>query len=293
LSCEIRFNKDRTKAWLGQPHLIKAMENKFKEEVEMLTVYKTPGTPGQGIVRPKSDKEKVGPELQSRYRTGTGMLLWLVKHSRPDIDNAVRELTKCNDGAHQAAYKELLRSIKFVLDTKDFGLKLEPMAEVDGEWFMQMFVDSDHAGDKESRISVTGYILYLMGVPILWKSKGQRSVALSSSEAEYVALSEAAKEIKFVYMILKSMGIKVKTPIRVRVDNMGAIYMSGYNVSSNRTKHIDVRYHFVREYVEDGFIEIIFVTTENNDADGFTKNVDGSTYDRHAVKYVADKSFLK
>ena len=105
LSCEIRFNKDRTKAWLGQPHLIKNLEAKFGEMVSGLTTYKTPGTPNQGIVQPTEEQHKISPEDQSIYRSGVGMLLYLVKHSRPDIANVVRELSKCNDGATQGAFQ--------------------------------------------------------------------------------------------------------------------------------------------------------------------------------------------
>ena len=72
-----------------------------------------------------------------------------------------------------------------------------------------MFTDSDFGGDKDTRISITGYILYVLGVPVSWKSKSQRSVTLSLSEAEYVALSEAAKEIKFVAQSIEALGIKV------------------------------------------------------------------------------------
>ena len=81
-----------------------------------------------------------------------------------------------------------------------------------------------------------------MGVPLTWKSKSQRSVTLSSSEAEYVALLEAAKEIKFVYQLLQSIGIDIKLPITVKVDNIGAIFMSENTSTSRRTKHVDVRY---------------------------------------------------
>ena len=83
-----------------------------------------------------------------------------------------------------------------------------------------MLSDSDLAGDKETRISVAGYILYLMEVPISWKSKSQKSVILSSNEAEFMAMSEAAKEVKFVYQVLKSMGIPVRLPIIIQVDNI-------------------------------------------------------------------------
>ncbi len=101
-----------------------------------------------------------------------------------------------------------------------------------------------------------------------------------------MALSEAAKEIKFVAQILMSMGIPVKLPIVVRVDNIGAIFMAENVTTSTRTRHVDVRYHFVREFVEDGFIKVIFVRTTKNKADIFTKNVTGELYDTHT------KSFL-
>ena len=91
---------------------------------------------------------------------------------------------------------------------------------------MVAYSDSDYAGDKESRLSVAGFVLYLMGVPISWRSKGMKVVAQSSTEAAYIALSETAKEVKFVYQVLVSLGIKVKLPIIVRVDNLGTIFMS-------------------------------------------------------------------
>ena len=104
-----------------------------------------------------------------------------------------------------------------------------------------------------------------------------------------MALSEAAKEVTFVFQVLQSMGVKVNLPIVVRVDNIGAIFI-GTNVTvSQRSKHIDVRYHFVREYVQDGFIRIIFVRTKDNDADIFTKNLSGELHDRHATKIVGVK----
>jgi hypothetical protein len=217
------------------------------------------------------------------------MLLFLVKHSRPDLANPVRELSKCMDGASRAAMKELLRVIKFTLDTKDYGLLIKPKEPDGPNWELVMFTDSDHAGDKETRISVTGFILYLCGVAISWKSKGQKSVTLSSSESEFVACSEGAKDIKFVVQVLMSMGIPVKLPVIVRVDNVGAIFMAENVTTSARTRHVDVRYHFVREFVEDGFIKIIFVRSEENTADIFTKNVTGALYDIHTKSIIGKK----
>jgi len=180
LSCEVKFNEDKTRAWLGQPHMIKKIEKVFGEKVARLREYKTPGTPGFGIVRPKDDSERISSEMQSEYMSGVGMLLYLVKYSRPDIANAVRELTKCMDGATPAAYKEMLRLVKFVLCIKTWRLKIMPKSP-DGtmEWNLVTFSDSDWEGDKDNRRSINGFIIFLCGVPIVWRSKQQKTVVLS------------------------------------------------------------------------------------------------------------------
>ena len=108
LGCEVKFNKDKTCAWLGQPHMMKKIEKAFGPKVKTLPKYKTPGTPGFSIVRPRPEEPKISDVQQSEYRSGVGMLLYLIKHSRPDLCNAIRELTKCLDGATPAAYKEML-----------------------------------------------------------------------------------------------------------------------------------------------------------------------------------------
>jgi hypothetical protein len=114
-------------------------------------------------------------------------------------------------------------------------------------------------------------------------------VTLSSSKAEFVALSEAAKEVRFVFQVLRSMGVKVNLPIIVRVDNVGAIFIGNNVTVSQRLKHIDIRYHFVREYVQDGFIQIIFVWTKDNDVDTFTRNLSSDLHSCHASKIVGEK----
>ena len=291
LSCEIRFSKDGKQAWIGQPHLIKKMEKLFEEEISKKMECQTPGTPGFTIIRDESI-ERIDQGKQSKYRTGVGMLLFLIKHSRPDIANCTRELSKVLDGATESAYKEMIRVIKFVASTKEWGLKFNPTFEKDKKWTLTMYTDSDYGGDKETRISVTGYILFFMGVPIIWKSKSQRSVTLSSSEAEYVALSEAAKDIKFVYQLLRSIGIEVTLPITVRVDNVGAIFMSENTLTSGRTKHVDIRYRYVNEMVLDGFLKIVFVKTKENVADIFTKNVTSDVYRTLVKNFISERSSL-
>ena len=149
------------------------------------------------------------------------------------------------------------------------------------QWELHAYSDSDYSGDVDTRRSVTGFIIYILNCPISWKSKSQRSVMLSSTEAEYVAISEVCAEILFVKQIVEFLGIKVKRPIIVKVDNVGAIYLANNATTSNRTKHVDTRYHFVREYVTDGTVEIVFVKSAENTADMFTKNVNRELYQKH------------
>jgi hypothetical protein len=143
------------------------------------------------------------------------------------------------DGATYAALKEFKRLLRFVVDTKDFGWKVETLIKDRKTWNIVVYSDIDWAGDKEIRRSVSGYIIYLLGVPIFWKSKLQRSVSLSSAVAEYYALSEEAKEIKFLLQILKSLGVEMEFPIIIYIDNVGAIFMSVNIAATSRTRHVD------------------------------------------------------
>ena len=292
LSCEIAYNKDETKAWVGQPHMIQKIEKEFGDLVKGLQKYQTPGTPGFHIVCPKEGDVVLDEEQQTKYRSGVGMVLYLIKYSRPDLANPVRELAKCMDKAHPAAWKELLRVIKFVLDTKTKGLKMEPkMMTKELQWEVKGFSDSDWAGDKETRKSVSGFILFLNSVPILWRSKSQQCVSLSSAEAEFIAASEMVKEIVFVVQVLLTLGIPVKTPVVCAIDNMGAIFMTENPNSQGRTRHIDTRYSYIKD-LNGTLIEVTFVKSEDNLSDGFTKNVSGEIYMSHLDAYVADKDFM-
>jgi len=184
--------------------------------------------------------------------------------------------------------------VKYVLDTKNYGLKIAPVKSAESGKLLNIigFCDSDYAGDKQTRLSISGFIIFLCGVPIAWRSKAQRSVSLSSSEAEFVSLSEAAKEVKFIAQIIESMGVEIQKPITVYIDNIGAKFMA-YNVTtSQRTKHVDIRYHYVREFIQDGFLEVKFVKTTENVSDGFTKNLNGELYDKHKEKFIQDKRTL-
>ena len=219
--------------------------------------------------------------------------MFLIKYSRPDIANSVRELSKVNDGATEGQYRELMRIIKHVKDTRNHGLKYD-VSKYDIKelisWVVLAFSDSDFAGDKNSRKSVTGYGVYVLGCLVAWKSRGQKTVALSSCEAEYLAVADVCTEILFIRSLLTFIGINVEYPITVKCDNVGAIFL-GYNAkTSPRTKHVDIKAHFVREYVSEGIVKIIFVKSEDNDSDIWTKNTDKKTYVRHRGKFMGIKN---
>ena len=185
----------------------------------------------------------------------------------------------------EAHWKALMRTIKYVIDTKENGLFMTPKMGEES-FYLEGISDSEYAGDRDTRISVYGYVIYFCGAPIAWKSKSGKSVTLSSTEAEYFAMSEVVKEIIFVKQVIESMGIKLKFPIVVRVDNVGAIYLANNHTTGQRTKHIDIRRHFVREFIVDGVIQIIFIKSEDNDADIFTKNTTEELFNKHTTKMV-------
>ena len=212
----------------------------------------------------------MNPEEHETYRSGVGTLLYLTKHSRPDICNPVRELSKTMDAPAPAHLKEMYKVIIHLLSIKGYELKFELRKDII-KWALKVQSDSDFASDKETRISVFGYIIYFCGIPIAWRSKGMKSVVLSTTtEAEYMALSEVVKELKFKVQFLQTMNIEVELPITVYVDNVGAIWLSNNRTTSDRTKDIDIRTSF--KYQEGGKIIIKFVKSEDNEADIFTKN---------------------
>ena len=184
------------------------------------------------------------------------------------------------DGATEVGFKELLRVVKYVLDTHMYGLLLKPK-KLTEMWNITAYTDSNWAGDKQTRISVAGYVLYFCGVAVAWKSKGMKHVTLSLSEAELVALSECVKDVKFVMKIVEDLGLELQRPVTVRVDNVGAMFLAENATTTQRTRHIDIRYKWVSEFIENGDVEIVFVKTAENDADIFTKNVSGDLNERH------------
>jgi Reverse transcriptase (RNA-dependent DNA polymerase) len=285
VGCKLICNDKNKSMVIHQPKLLKHLNEEFNSS--NMKHYKTPAGPKTSITRPIEGESLINTEQQTKYRSGVGMLLYLVKHSRPEISNAVRELSKVCDGANMNHWKCLMRTIQYVNSTYNIGLKIKPKP-YEGKYILKGISDSEYAGDKDNRISVYGYVIYLNDAPISWKSKSGRSVTLSSTEAEYFAISECAKELIFIRNVMLSIGIKLEEPIEIHVDNIGAIYLSNNYTTSQRTKHIDVRVHFVRQYIEKGIFKVVFVKSEDNDADIFTKNTTEEIFEKHSNKMVTE-----
>ena len=155
LGVQIVQSYNGKKPWLGQPTTIKSLEKQFGEKVAKKKMTITPGTPWF-IGGKVDDISKVDEKTQSMYRSGVETLLYLTKHSRPDITNPVKELSKRMDGASMAHVTEMYRVINIVLEMKTLGLRMVPISK-DGIWKLEALSDSDSANDKDTRYSVYGY----------------------------------------------------------------------------------------------------------------------------------------
>jgi hypothetical protein len=164
-------------------------------------------------------------------------------------------------------------------------LLLQPQLNNDGICFKGIS-DSEYAGDPDRRIRVYGYVLYFCGAPIAWKSNSGKSVTLSSTEAEYYATSEIAKEVLFAKNLLEEIGVQIQYPLIIKCDYVGTIYLANNHFNSQRTKRIDTCWHFVREWVEDEILNIIFTPNLNENSDIFTKHTNEYIFQTHAVKLI-------
>lgn len=186
--------------------------------------------------------------------------------TRPDIAYAVTKLSQYAANPSQEHVDKALYICRYLWGTMDYALVLDRSAN----FGLMAYSDSDHAADPEKRRSVTGIVLMLANAAIIWKSHAQKTVANSSTEAEYMAVSDCCKEVMWIKHMFKELGIIIgKIPICS--DNNGAIFTANNPVQEKRMKHIDVKYHYIRQCIEDGEVEVQHVDTSENTADIFTK----------------------
>jgi hypothetical protein len=217
------------------------------------------------------------------YRNLLGSLLWLARGTRPDISFAVGYLSQFCHSYGEEHFNAARRVLKYLIATKDRTLVLPKINHK--VLTITAYSDSDWAGDKDDRHSMTGTVILLNGAPIVWSARKQGIVTTSSTEAEYVALSETTKDVLYVNNLLNEFTTVAK-PTYIFVDNSGAIAIASKNINNQRTKHIDVRYHHVRDWVQSKVVQVEKIGTIDNLADLFTKPLPTQLHQHHALTLV-------
>ena len=232
------------------------------------------------------------------YRSVIGKLNYLEKSTRPDLAYAVHQCARFCSDPKQSHGEAVKRIGRYLLGTREKGMTFAP----DHNKSFECWVDASHAGewnrsdaefDPDTARSRTGYILTYAGCPLIWASKLQTEIALSSTEAEYIALSQALREVIPLMQLMKEakrrgLDIAPKASIHCTAfeDNTGALEMARVPKMRPRTKHLNIKYHHFREYVKAGKISIQHVSTEDQVADMLTKPLSPEKYEKHRTALV-------
>ncbi len=211
---------------------------------------------------------------QKPYRKFVGALLWLSRNTRPDITFAVHQLTKhCSapTSEHWAALKMVMRYLSGDPRGIEFcqSASLQPVIYADADW----------GGDPDTRTSTLGQCVLMSG-PVFWRAIRPKHVTLSSAEAEYCAQSEASRTVLFLKNMLEELAVNLSLPVTMYCDNQSAIAMANSLKSSMRNRHMDIKYHFVRQQVEQGIVALEWISTQKMIADIFTKPLKKALFER-------------
>jgi hypothetical protein len=206
-----------------------------------------------------------------KYREKVGSLLYLMICMRPDIAFAVSTVAKFSANPTKSACAAVTRLFQYVYNTKNYCITFSgDKVRIIG------YVDSDWAGDKNNRRSLSGYILYIGRSPVEWGSKLQLLVANSTAEAEFIAINKPAKSIQWMRWLLSELkipGVKQSKASVLFVDNAAAIAMAKNPVHQDRTKHIAIKYFHIRTLIQFGVIHVEHINTNENVADMLTKSL--------------------
>ena len=217
----------------------------------------------------KLDKDEKGKSVdQSLYRSMIGSLLYLTA-SRPDICFSVGLCARFQANPKESHLKAVKRIIRYIKGTYNLGL----FYSFDTNDILVGYCDADWAGNIDDRKSTSGGCFYVGNNLVSWSSKKQNSVSLSSSEAEYIAAGSACTQLLWMKQILKDYEIE-QGKMTLYCDNLSAINISKNPVQHSRTKHIDIRHHFIRDLVEHSIVTLEHMPTKNQLADLFTKPLD-------------------
>jgi hypothetical protein len=191
--------------------------------------------------------------------------MYLMIGTRPDICFAIGLLSRFTSNPKKAHWEALERVARYCLGTRDYGLKFDGNSRLG----LQGFSDAEFAGDTVDRKSTSGFIVCYNGCAIMWKSKKQSSVALSSCESEYVGLANCARELIWLKNMATELG--VDTTVTLYGDNLNALGIGRGEATQVRTRHIAVSYHFVRDAYKQGLLALEYLQGSRLVADALTK----------------------
>jgi hypothetical protein len=260
----IEFEKDKeNRVHLNQSLYVEKILDKYG--MSDCKPVKTPMDSLVKLEKPKDIKKDI--MRQYPYQNLVGALMYLSVSTRPDITYAVNYLSQFNTNYDVEHWKAAKRVLRYLKGTSNYGLMYERTG-------LPLFgvVDADWGTNVIDRRSYSGYAFILAGAPVSWEARKQRTIALSSTEAEYMAISEATKEAIYLQDVLNNVGMECET-VTLFNDNQGAIKLAQTRNYHSRTKHVDVRHHFIRDMCEKGVICLEYLCTERMPADVFTKGL--------------------
>jgi hypothetical protein len=287
VGCKVEIDWSIPSAKFTQPVLLQSFTDEFQAQA---VGHVTPAIPGSTLQVTNAESSLNSSEL-SKYRSGVGKLLHLMRWSRPDILNATREVSQFMSNANHAHLQAMHRILEYCVGTPERGLLLAPKGMWDGKdkdypLIIHGKCDAEHAKCQEMRKSVGGHVVYLNEAPVVMSCKKHRIVAISVTESEVIQAVECAQDMLYVYRVLKDMGLTVQLPMILEIDNSGAVDIFNNWASSGRTRHMDVRMKFLRELKEANLIRTVWCSTHTNETDVFTKNCPGPLFNKHITKFV-------
>jgi histone deacetylase 1/2 len=208
----------------------------------------------------------LGAHDTTRYKSIVGALQYLTL-TRPDISFAVNKVCQFLHAPTTVHWDAVKRILRYIKQCTGLGLKIHRSVST----LVSAFSDADWAGCVDDSKSTGGFAVFLGTNLVSWSARKQSTVSRSSTEAEYKAIANATAEVMWIQTLLHEIGVKSPNAAKLWCDNLGATYLSSNPVFHARTKHIEVDYHFVRDRVKQKRLEIDFVSSKDQVADGFTK----------------------
>ena len=191
--------------------------------------------------------------------------------TRPDIAYSVILLARFASNPSLEHKNAVNNVFNYLSKTIDLGIIYTKDDNIN---YISGYCDADYAGDLSSAKSTSGYLFYLAKGPITWKSKLQTIIAQSTTEAEYIAINIAAKEAVYIRALLEELGLYKQNKLPLYTDNNGALLLANNPLFHERTKHIAVKYHYIRDLINKGILDLIYIPTKEQKADGLTKPLD-------------------